>query len=228
MRLALVLLLFFITACTTYEYEEEVFLEVDGSGRFRISGSREALGVLHPLSDVSTDRIRDYFDEPQIELDSVRETERDGRTFIHVQGRFSDWNRFCEHPAFSGRRCALITTPDLLAIESTVPRPMESDLPTDADAPIAFRFHFPSTVRFHNSRHGIERGNIVRWQRSMGEHFGSDPLVIRARFEKRSVLETTVRVLLAATGLVVLAVSTIIVLMVRKGRRQLEEEAREP
>lgn len=223
MRVALVLLLS-LTACTAYEYEEEIFLEMDGSGRFRISGSCEALGALLPLGEVSTDRVRSYFDEPHIELESVRKTERDGRNFIHVGGRFSDWNRLCDHPAFSGRDCSLSEGPEFLELESTIPRPKNTSYPSDAEASIAFRFHFPSTVRFHNSRYGIERGNIVRWQRTMNEHLRGDPLRIRVRFEKRSVLETTVLVLLTAAGLVAVAVTSVIVLMVRKGRRQLEED----
>ncbi len=225
MRLALGLLVT-LSACTAYEYEEEVFLEIDGSGRFRVSGSREALGTLLPLSRVSVETVRDHFDEPQVELDSVRETERDGRSFIHVQARFSDWNRLCEHPAFSWRNCRLVIGPDVLEIESTVRGPQwPGRVATDPDAPIAFRFHFPSTVAFHNSPNEIERGNIVRWQRSMGEHFAREPLVIQARFEKRSVLETTAMVLIAAVSLVAVAITGAIVLMVRKGRRQLESDA---
>ena len=225
MRLVLGLLVT-LSACTAYEYEEEVFLRLDGSGRFRVSGSREALGTLLPLSRVTVETVRDHFDEPQVELDSVRETERDGRSFIHVQARFSDWSRLCEHPAFSGRNCSLVIGPDVLEIEATVPGPQWSGrVATDPDAPIAFRIHFPSTVAFHNSPNEIERGNIVRWQRSMGEHFAREPLVIQARFEKRSVLETTVMVLIAAVSLVAVAITGAILLMVRKGRRQLESDA---
>ena len=227
MRLVLGLLVT-LSACTAYEYEyeEEVFLEVDGSGRFRVSGSSEAIGTVLPLARVSVETVRDHFDEPQVELDSVHETERDGRSFIHVQARFADWNRLCEHPAFSGRHCRLVIGPDVLEIESTVPGPRSPGrVPTDPDASIVFRFHFPSTVAFHNSPNEIERGNIVRWQRSMGEHFAREPLVIQARFEKRSVLETTVMVLVAAVSLVVVAITGTISLMVRKGRRQLESDA---
>jgi hypothetical protein len=220
-----VLLLLCLAGCTGYEYEEEVFLNVDGSGQLRISGSKEALGILLPLRDVPVDDVREYFDGPQMSLDSVRESERDGRTFIHVRARFSSWNRLCEHPAFSARHCKLVVGPELLELESTLPRPAGHDVPTKPDATMAFRFHFPSTVRFHNSPNGIERGNIVRWQRSMEELFESPPLVIRARFEKHSVLETTMLVLVVATCLVVISVATAILLMVRKGRRQLEEDA---
>ena len=81
MRLVLGLLVT-LSACTAYEYEEEVFLRLDGSGRFRVSGSREALGTLLPLSRVTVETVRDHFDEPQVELDSVRETERE-RPLVH-------------------------------------------------------------------------------------------------------------------------------------------------
>ena len=225
MRLVLGLLVT-LSACTAYEYEEEFFLEVDGSGRFRVSGSSEAIGAVLPLTRVSVETVRDHFDEPQVELDSVRETEHDGRSFIHVQARFSDWNRLCAHPAFSERHCRLVTGPDVLEIESTIPEPLASGrVPTDPNAPIVFRFHFPSTVAFHNSPNEIERGNSVRWQRSIGEHFAREPLVIQARFEKRSLLETSAVILIAAVSLVAIAISGAIVLIVRKGKQQLESDA---
>ena len=215
-----------LSACTAYEYEEEVFLEVDGSGRLRVSGSSEAIGTVLPLTRVNVETVRDHFDEPQVELDSVRETKRDGRSFIHVQARFSDWNRLCKHPAFSERHCRLVIGPDVLEIESTIPGPRSpGHAPADPEAPIVFRFHFPSTVAFHNSQNKIERGNIVRWQRSIGEHIAREPLVIQARFEKRSVLEASAVILIAALCLVALAVTGATVLMIRKGKQQLESDA---
>ena len=71
--------------------------------------------------------------------------------------------------------------------------------------PLALRFHFPSSVSFHNSPDGIERGNIIRWERSAEEHFGGEDFIVEARFDKRSVLLTTAAILGAAFALVIFA-----------------------
>jgi len=214
------------TGCTAYEYEEEVFLSVDGSGSLRVSGSTEILKALHvdpPTVETMTARFRG----PGLELDSVRETERDERRFIHVQGRFASWSELCGHPAFDGRECGLTISDDELTLRLTLPAP-ERAIPEDvpSDAPVALRFHFPSTVRYHNSRGDIERGNIIGWERTASEHFQGSDLVVEARFERRSVLATTLVVLGTAIGIVAGSVAIALAVMVRKGRRQLALEGR--
>jgi hypothetical protein len=215
-----------LPACTSYEYEEEVFLEVDGSGRLRVSGSSEILEVLHDLSEGgNTSSMTSRFEGPGFELDSIRETERDGRTFVHVQGRFADWNELCAHPAFAERECRLVVTDDELALTLTLPPP-KGDVPEGAppDATLALRFHFPSAVHYHNARSDIERGNIIGWERSVSEHFDADALVVEARFERRSVLATTAIILGTAVALVLFSVALALFLIVRKGRRELALE----
>ena len=226
-----------LPACTSYEYEEEVFFKVDGSGRFRVSGSSEILEALNGLSRLngpngadggSASSMTARFEGPGFELDSVRETEREGRIFVHVQGRFANWNELCAHPAFADRECRLDVTDDELELYLTLPVP-EGDIPegVSPDATIALRFHFPSTVRYHNSWSDIERGNIIAWERTAAEHFDATELVVEARFERRSVLATTVVILGTAVVVVLFSVALALFLMVRKGRRQLALEAHE-
>jgi hypothetical protein len=216
-------------ACTSYEYEEEIFLGVDGSGSLRVSGSTAILDALH-VDPATISSMTSRFRGPGLVLDSVRATEREGRRFIHVQGRFTAWNELCTNPAFADRECELQVSDDELALHLTLPAPSR-EAPEDVppDARLALRFHFPSSVRFHNSERDIERGNIIGWERTVSEHFGSPDLVpdlvVEARFEKRSVLASTLMVLGTATGIVIASVGLALWLMVRKGRRQLASEA---
>ena len=221
---------FALPGCTSYEYEEEVFLDVDGSGRLRVSGSSEILEVLHDLSEGgNTSSMASRFEGPGFELDSVRETERDGRRFIHVQGRFTDWNELCAHPAFAERECGLdVTDDDELELTLTLPKPKGS-APEGAppDATLALRFHFPSAVHYHNAHGDIERGNIIGWERTVSEHFDADALVVEARFERRSVLATTAIILGTAVAFVLFSAALALFMIVRKGRRQLALETEE-
>jgi len=229
--LTLVTFAFGLAACHAYDYEEEVFLEVDGSGRIRVSGSGALLKWIHGVEPPTVEAMRARFENPSLEIDSVRETERDGRRFLHLQGRFADWNELCGHPVFRTRRCRLSENKDgELELRFTVPAADARGVPEDVvpDAVLAFRFHLPSKVRFHNSPAPVERGNIVRWERSAAEYFGGASLDAEVRFERRSVLESTFVVLGTALGLVVLTAALGLLWMVRKGRRQIRDDARAP
>lgn len=213
--------------CTAYEYEEDVFLDVDGSGRMRVSGSREILRALHGEHGGSASRLGAHFDRAGFELTSARETERDGRPFLHVEGRFAAWETLCRHPAFENRVCRLAGEDETLGLELRVPAP-EGRIPkgVPADGVVGFRFHLSSTVREHSSPEPVQRGNILVWERSAADHFGGTPVDVRIRFDRRSVLATTARILALSLGAVVAAVATAIGFMVRKGRRQLRDEPR--
>ena len=216
-----------LPACTAYEYEEDVFLQVDGSGALRVSGSAAMLGTLFELPAVTTADLATYFDREGFELDTVRETEREARRFLHVSGRFTDWNALCRHPAFATRRCRLVLGDEASTLELQVPAARGGVPPgVDPDAVVAFRFHLPSTVRFHTAPEPIQRGNILEWERSVAETFGDEPVSAQIRFDRESVLATTFRIIALALGTVVLGVAAAVGLMVRKGRQQLAAEAR--
>lgn len=216
-----------LSACAAYEYEEDVFLQVDGSGTLRVSGSAAMLGALFELEESTTSDLASYFDRGGFALDTVRETERDGRRFLHVSGRFADWNELCRHPAFRPRRCRLVRGGDELTLELEVPAARGGAPPgVEPDAVVAFRFHLPSTVRFHNAPEPIQRGNILEWERSVSDYFGDEPVAVQIRFDRESVLATTFWILALALGTVVVGVAAAVGLMVRKGRRQLAAEAR--
>lgn len=224
MRAAFLLLLA-ASACATYEYEEEVFLEVDGSGQIRMSGSTDAIAALHDLEEAGVESAKALFEGEGVEILSALATEREGRTFVHVEARFSDWEKLCRLPAFHERRCRLTKGADDLALDLSLPSPQAAAPETaDPQALLALRYHFPSTIRYHNAPGGIERGNILSWKRTLREHFAGRPLDLEARFDRRTVLAATARVMGLALGLVAASITAALWVMVRKGRRQLQAE----
>ena len=219
-------LAFTLAGCAAYEYEEEVVLGVDGSGSLRVSGSSEMLEAVHALDDASDlGEVESLFRAPPLELDSIRQTARDGRTFVHVQGTFADWNELCGHPAFRDRDCRLTRADGTLSLYTAIATPGTLPEGVPADGPVALRIHFPSKVSFHNSATGVERGNIIRWEREASEHVGGPELIVEARFVERSVLATTIVVFGGAFAIVVVTVGVALFWLVRKGRRQLAEDA---
>ena len=223
---SVLLLLLAASGCTTYEYEEEVFLEVDGSGEIRMSGSTAAIAALHGLADAGAERAKALFVGEGVELLSALETERERRKFVHVQARFSDWEKLCEIPAFRDRGCRLAKGEEGLALELSLPSPRAAAPESlDPQALLALRYHFPSTIHYHNSPGDIERGNILSWKRTLREHFAGRPLDLAVRFDRRTILAATARVMGLALSLVLASIATALWVMVRKGRRQLRAEA---
>jgi hypothetical protein len=222
----LCLLLVGVSGCTTYEYEEEVFLDVDGSGEIRMSGSTTVVGALHELEEPDVERAKALFEGEGVDVLSALETERDRRKFVHVEARFSDWEELCRLPAFHGRRCRLTIGDEGLALELSLPPPRgTAPEGLDPQALLALRYHVPSTIRYHNSPRDIERGNILSWQRTIREHFAGRPLDVEVHFDRRTVLAAAVSVMGFALALVALSIGTTLLVMVRKGRRQLRAEA---
>ena len=222
----LVVFLLAASGCITYEYEEEVFLEVDGSGEIRMSGSTAAVAALHGLDEASVESARQLFEGEGVEVLSALETERERRKFVHVQARFSDWEKLCRIPAFRDRGCRLARGGKDLALELSLPSPRAAASESlEPQALLALRYHFPGTIRYHNSPSDIERGNILSWKRTLREHFAGRPLDLAVRFDRRTILAATARVAGLALGLVIASIATALWVMVWKGRRQLRTEA---
>jgi hypothetical protein len=222
----LCLALVVVSGCATYEYEEEVFLEVDGSGEIRMSGSTAAIEGVHALDEADAASAKALFEGEGVEVLSALETERDQRKFVHVEARFTGWDELCRLRAFRGRRCVLENEEEGLALELSLPSPRAAAPDgLDPQALLALRYHFPSTIRYHNSPSDIERGNILCWKRTLREHFAGRPLDVEVHFDRRTVLAATVSVMGIALALVAASIGTALWLMVRKGRRQLRAEA---
>ncbi len=225
MRAAL-LVVFVASACRTYEYEEEVYLETGGSGQIRMSGSAAAIEALHELDEATPENASSLFDGEGVEVLSARETEREDRKFIHVEARFSDWEKLCALPAFRGRRCRFDEGDRDLALELSLPSPMGTAPESlDPHAVLALRYHFPGTIRHHNSPKGVERGNILSWERTVREHFAGRPFALEVRFDRRTILATTLWIVGTALALVAASIALALFLMVQKGRRQLRADS---
>lgn len=208
--------------CKTYDYEEEFFLEVDGSGELRLSGSLELLGFFHDLGEVTPESVVNHFDGPSLTSITVRESDRSGRPFIHITTRFSSFTELCQQTAFVARSCQLLDDGEELSIISTIPAPKHE--PGGDIAPeslVAFRFHLPSQVTYHNSPSGVERGNILGWEQTFDGLRRQGALKLEARFGRRSVLSATVQILAMALLAVITVVVMAFALMIRKGRKQL-------
>jgi len=233
MRLASLLTGLMLSACVRYEYEEEVFLKIDGSGEIYLNGSRELFAALRGVGGspdphfVTAESLWRFYDSPTLEVISVRSSRREGRQHFQLRARFDDLSRLSEHPAFAGRRFWLERKNDSelsLTVEIPGGEKVSGVRGLYREGEVAFRFHFPSPVRFHNSPGGVRRGNIVAWEQPLAEHLGGVPLTLAARFDQRTVLAAAVLLFGTAVLLVGAGVGLGLYLVWRLGRRELAAE----
>ena len=109
-----VLALLVLTSCARpfgrqYEYEEEIFIGLDGSATVIVNTSLAALAALHgldvpldPAAPVDRDAIRALYASPVSEVSRVsRPWRRDGRRFVQVRLEVSDVRRLPETRPFA-------------------------------------------------------------------------------------------------------------------------------
>ncbi len=230
-RLAAALLL--VTAlrgCLTYEYEHEIWLQVDGSGVVNVTG-RPALWTAFkslPLDESDPEAMkkaaRKLFEESGLEVRRVTVTKRRGHRYLFVSAAFKDVNRISYTRAFPDLRVGLRREDGRLSMDGSWQRPIEA-LPSgekDRDGLMAVRFHLPSKVYSHrHAADGVERGNILGWRQDTAAALDGGRLEFGATMDERSILSSTVMLFAGAVVLAVVLLSVALWAVVRQGRKDL-------
>ena len=91
-----------------YEYEEEIYLSLDGTATVYVNSSVAALDALRGASfdarpDAQVDRaaVRNYFSTPFTHVTRVSTSRRSGRRFVHVRLDVDDVRRLGEAAPFT-------------------------------------------------------------------------------------------------------------------------------
>jgi hypothetical protein len=196
-----------------YEYEEEIYLNLDGSATVYVNAAVPALvslrGVVLPLdASARLDRndVRAIFETPVTRVDTVSTSRRDGRRYVHVRVEVDDIRQLSEAGPFAWSRYGLSVTEDTAEytqlVGASAGRPV-ADVGWAGDELVAFRLHLPSRVIFHNSpSREIRRGNIIVWEQPLVERQRGTPLDIAVRMGSDSILATTLLLFGAMMGLV--------------------------
>src|ERR1700704_5743805 len=111
---ALALATAILTACGSgglfrqYEYEEEIYLSLDGSATVYVNSSLAALNALRgtsfdlsPNARVDTDAVRAYYSTANTRVARVRQSRRSNRRFVHVRLDVDDLRRLNEAAPFA-------------------------------------------------------------------------------------------------------------------------------
>lgn len=220
MRLAFGLVLASVllsTACGNvisrkYEYEEEIFLALDGSASVYINASVPALVALRganlpvdPAARLDRQVVREYYSSPVTRVANVNTSRREGRRYVHVRIDVNDIRKLGEAAPFAWSQYRFNEKDGLYEYLQTVQAAVGKDVGNvgwEGDELVAFRIHLPSKVEFHNSpSRTIERGNIIVWEQALAERQQGAPLEILVQMQTDSILFRT----LALFGMMMVA-----------------------
>jgi hypothetical protein len=206
-----------LSACTgrlvkkQYEYEEEMYLALDGSATLNVNASVPALVALRgmdlnpsPRARFDRDRIRRFYEGPGVTVTALSSSRRYGRRFVHVSMDVADVRAFERLAPFAWSTYRFGREGDLYEFKQSVGSSagyQVSDVGWDGTELVAFRMHLPSRITYHNApSHRAERGNILEWEQTLANRIHGTPIDIDVQLETQSILARTL--LLFATAVV--------------------------
>ena len=212
------------------EYEEEVYLSLDGSATVYVNSSVAALNALRGTSfdtsasaQIDRDAVRAFYTSPVTRVTRAPSlSRRAGRRFVHVRLDVDHIEQLSEAAPFSWSTYHLTRDASLLTFRQSIGSAAgrSGEPGWTGQEMVSFRAHLPSTVIYHNAGpDGLKRGNILVWSQPLAARLKSEPLELEARMESQSILSRTL-ILFAATGLVVVVCFALLIWWVmRHGRR---------
>lgn len=216
-----------------YEYEEEMYLSLDGTATMYVNASIAALDALrgasfdtNPSAPVDRDRVRAYFSTPNTQVTWVRQSRRSGRRFVHVRVEVGDVARLSEAPPFAWSSYRFAQADNLFIYRQTVGPPegrAAGDVGWTGREIVAFRLHLPSRIEYHtrNPRDpdtdNYGRGNILVWEQSLADRLRGAPLEFEARMQTQSILYRALWLFAVTVVAVAVGFGLIIWWVVRRG-----------
>lgn len=185
-----------------YEYDEDVYLALDGSATVYMNASVAALVALRgfdldpdPRARLDRAKVRALFEAPATRVASVTTSRRDHRRYVHLRIEVSDVQRLGEAAPFAWSRYVVDRQDQVFKYLQTVGASAGREVGnvgwTGAEL-VAFRLHLPSRVPFHNSpTREIERGNIIVWEQTLADRIKGQPISIEVHMETASILIRT-------------------------------------
>jgi hypothetical protein len=208
-----------------YEYEEDVYLSLDGTATVYVNTSLPALNALRGTSFdagavVDRTAVRDYFTTPTTHVSRVSPYRRSGRRFVSVRIDVDDirtlgttrpfgWSSYRFEPY--GEDLRLLQTVGAAAGKNV------GNVGWTGREIVAFRLHLPSKIDYNNSGREIGRGNILAWEQPLQARLRSAPLEIEARMQPRSILYSALYLFGMAFVAVAIAFGLLLYWIMRKG-----------
>jgi hypothetical protein len=229
-----------------YEYEEQLYLNVDGSAEVVVDSSVAALAALRGLPiDPSTHApldllaLRRLYESPGCRVQGVGQPwYRHGRRFVQIRVAVSDVRALAGCAPFSWSTYRLTRSDREIEYQQQIGGAAggsPGDVHWTGAELVAFRLHLPSKVLFHNVRRladgatgDPERGNILTWEQRLSDRRAGVPLDMQVRMDPQSILYRTLWLFGGSFVAAVIFLAALVAWIVRKGRRQMEPRSGAP
>ena len=198
-----------------YEYEEEMYLSLDGTATLYVNTSIAALNALRgtsfdatPSGRTDRDVFRAYFSTPVTHVTRVSPYRRSGRRFVSVRMDVDDIRKLGQAPPFAWSTYQFKQDVDVFTYTQTIGAAANKDVGAvgwTGHEIAAFRMHVPSKIRFHNTKADVGRGNILAWEQPLTDRMRGEPMSLEARMDAQSILYRALILFGSMAALVALA-----------------------
>jgi hypothetical protein len=219
-----------------YEYEEEIYLRLDGSATVFVNASVPSLVALRGAelnvdsrARMDRERIRAFFSAAGVRVSTPTFSRRDGRRFVHAKLEVDNVRQLQRVAPLSWSTYRFEREGDILAYRQVVGKAAAKpvhDVGWTGGERVRFKMHLPSEIPYNNSPKPLQRGNILEWEQPLQDRLAGMPLEIEANLEPESILYTTLMLFAGTIVAAALTFAIVIWWVVRKGRAQEAAESR--
>lgn len=217
-----------------YEYDEDVYLSLDGSATIYVNASLAALVALRgvqldtaPATRFDRDQIAALFASPGVRVVRVSNSRQHGRRFAHVRLEVSDIRNLPSNRMFAWATVRFEQKGGLFRFREDLGKSADKavgDVGWTGKELVGFRLHLPSKIAYHNAGEGnLLRGNILVWDQALADRLKGDPLEMEARMEPTSILYHTLWLFIGSMGAAFGVLALLIWWVVKRGRDRLAD-----
>jgi hypothetical protein len=224
-----------------YEYDEQLYLGVDGSAELVINASIAALVALRnlpldpdPAVPVDRDRVRQAFSDPGCgEVTVNRPWTRSGRRFVQVVLEQDHVGGFAgcgpvSWSTYSFERSTGEDGIDHVHYSQVIGPPTSGDpgvVNWTGQELVGFKLHVPSRVLYHNVRRledgqpgAPDRGNILTWEQTLADRRAGRQIHLDVRMHGQSILNRALWLFAGAFTAALLLMAAVVWLFLRRAR----------
>ena len=216
-----------------HEYEEEIYLFLDGTATVNVNASVAALVALRgadlpidPKARVDRRRVRAFFEGQGARVTRVSLSRRYGRRFVHVGIDVDDIRTLHRLAAFSWSTYRFEREGNVFVYTQTVGKAADhavGDVGWTGDEVVMFKMHLPSQIPFHNApSRRTERGNILEWEQPLSERLHGVPVDVQVNLEPETILYSTLLLFGATVVAAAVTFGVVIWWVWRRGRESDE------
>ncbi len=215
-----------------YEYDEDIYLSLDGSATVYVNASLPALAALRgakldlsPTARFDAARIAALYEAPGVHVVRVTSSRQRGRRFAHVRLEVADVRKLSASPMFAWASIRFERMGELYRFREDLgasARAPVGDVGWKGSELVGFRLHLPSKIVYHNAgKDNLLRGNILAWDQTLTDRLAGVPLEMEARMEPTSILYRTLWLFLGSMASALAVLALVIWWVVKKGKDRI-------